>query len=136
MHRSIKQASTHHSRSSGPNDRGSNSPIVATSTAPLSLMHSTTTASPANSRSFWRQPPQGRADAAPAGRDQGGDGAGLGAQALRVGGVFDVAADVDAAGLVAQRGTDRVVRVRRVGARAHGQGGVEQLAVGHQRSFR
>ena len=58
--------------------------------------------------------------AALAGGDQRGDRRGFGAKTLRVGGVLDIAAAVDAAFLVAHRGADMELRVRRIGADHHG----------------
>jgi len=77
----------------------------------------------------------------PAGRHQHPDRGGLGALALRVGGVLDVATRVHPALLVEQSGTDREVRVRRMGVLARGAGGVDQplhaqvVGAAHQRSF-
>jgi hypothetical protein len=55
-----------------------------------------------------------------------GQGRGFGAPALRVGGVLDIAAGVDAALFVQHRRAHGKVRVRRVGLGAHG------LGCGHQ----
>ena len=80
----------------------------------------------ANSRSFWRQPPQGVTSSGPApttatarmrcaaGQHQLADGHRLGTQALRVRRVLDVAAGVDAALLVEQSRADRELRIRRM----------------------
>ena len=58
-----------------------------------------------------------RRDARLAGGDHRADGRGLGALALRIGGVLDVGAGVDPAAGAAQRGADREVRVRAVRVR-------------------
>ena len=79
-------------RCCGPNDIGRSSPRVTVRCRPSGPQRWTGRSSAANSRSFWRQPPQGvielrprpdhhaLQDALAAGRDHGGDGTGLGAQ--------------------------------------------------------
>ena len=53
-----------------------------------------------------------------AGQDHRGDRAGLGAGALRIGGVLDIAAGMDAPMLVLHRRADQKARIGRVGLRA------------------
>jgi len=65
-------------------------------------------------------------DAPLAGQRHRGDRAGLGARALRIGGVLDVAAGVDRAARSADRRADEKVRVRRVSAFARRLGRGEQ----------
>ena len=69
------------------------------------------------------------ADALAAAGQHGGDGRGLGAVADRIGGVLDVAADIDFAVVGQDGGADLEVAVGRVGLGADGLGGGEQLGV-------
>jgi hypothetical protein len=97
--------------------------------------------------SRWRQPPQGEHslaaahdrdldDLALARRHHHADGARLGALALRVGRVLDVAAGVDSARRAAQRRADRKARVGHVRLGARGAGGGEEVVHGGaHRSF-
>src|SRR5690606_10705311 len=56
-------------------------------------------------------------------------GRGLGAVAHRIGGVLDVAADIDVAVVGEDGGADLEVAVGRIGPGAHGLGGGEKLGV-------
>jgi hypothetical protein len=69
-------------------------------------------------------------DAPPAGQHQRCQRARLGAQALRVRSVLDVAAGMHAPALVEQRGADGKARVRRVGMLARGAGGGQKALQG------
>jgi hypothetical protein len=66
-------------------------------------------------------------DAARAAGDQGADGAGLGALALRIGGVLDIGAGEHLAGLGTKRAADAEARIGRVGVCLDGAGGFEQI---------
>lgn len=72
-------------------------------------------------------------DAPLAGHDQGHDGRGLGADALRVGGVLHVAAAVDRPALAPHRGADVEPRVGGVGGRPRGDGGGDDGVGVHRR---
>ncbi len=118
---------------------GSSAPTVVRARSPARSARMTGVSGAANSASFWRQPPQGGTgsglsaitqhlgDLAPAGEAHRGDGAGLGAGALRVGDVLDVAAAVDAAVRAADRRADLEAGIGRVGVLARGAGGLEQV---------
>ena len=93
----------------------------------------------ANSASFCRQPPQGEMTSGPSaststsamrvlpGGDHGGDGAGLGAGALRVGDVLDVAAGEDAAVRAADGSAHLEAGIGGVGVAPGAAGGVEEI---------
>ena len=66
-------------------------------------------------------------DAPLARQRHGGDRARLGADALGIGGVLDIAAGIDRAAGRAQRGADLEARIGRVGVRLRGLGRGEQL---------
>jgi hypothetical protein len=59
--------------------------------------------------------------------DHGGDGAGFRAGSHGIGGVLDVGADVDRPALAPDRGADKKLRIRCIGARLCRQGGVQQI---------
>ncbi len=69
------------------------------------------------------------ADALAAAGEHGGDGRGLGAVADRIGGVLDIAADIDVAVIGEDGGADLEVGIRRIGSGAHGLGGGEEFGV-------
>ena len=104
---------------------GSSAPTVVRARSPSRPARITGASGAANSASFCRQPPQGvtgrRAvgdhqhlgDLGAAGGDHRGDRAGLGAGALRIGDVLDVAAGEDAAVRAAHRRADPEARIGR-----------------------
>ena len=141
------RADSHFPRWPGPNECGSSSSsakLARTPSRPATWMR---VAASANSRMRWRQPPHGvhRSSPSPtttisailplAGERHRGDRAGLGARALRIGGVLDVAAGVDRAARRADRRADEKARVRRVGALTRRLGGGEQRLEAVQRSL-
>ena len=74
-------------------------------------------------------------DLAIAGPHHGGDGPGLGAGALGIGDVLDIAAGVDSAIVSQQRCPDLEARIGRIGARLNGGGSGEQrveIGIGRQ----
>ena len=129
----------HAGKCSGPNDCGSSSPSV--NVAPHALRpgdmdrrcsvgefaDALAAAAAGRAERLAVADDQDLGDAPLAGERHRGDRAGLGAGALRIGGVLDIAAGIDRAAFGAQRGADVKARIGRIGVGLRRLGRGEQL---------